>query len=96
MKMTVFWVAAQCSLVEVYQRFRSVCCLHHQGDRTRAGGGKSQKTVFLYVRHFTLQETKAVLKFLSRNSSKICSLAFCILTGFYFHYAAKWHNFSLM
>jgi hypothetical protein len=31
-KMAVFWVAAPCSLVEVYQRFRGTCCLHHQGD----------------------------------------------------------------
>jgi hypothetical protein len=28
-----FWVKAPCSLVEVYQRFRGPCCLHHQGDR---------------------------------------------------------------
>jgi hypothetical protein len=32
MKMTVFWVAAPCSLAEVYRRFRGPCCLHHQGD----------------------------------------------------------------
>jgi hypothetical protein len=31
-KMAVFWVAAPCSLVEVYLRFRGPCCLHHQGD----------------------------------------------------------------
>jgi hypothetical protein len=31
--MAVFWVVAPCSLVEVYQRFRGPCCLHHQGDR---------------------------------------------------------------
>jgi hypothetical protein len=30
--MAVFWVVAPCSLVEVYQRFRGLCCLHHQGD----------------------------------------------------------------
>jgi hypothetical protein len=29
--MAVFWVVAPCSLVEVYQRFRGPCCLHHQG-----------------------------------------------------------------
>jgi hypothetical protein len=28
----VFWDAASCSLVEVYQRFKSAYCLHHQGD----------------------------------------------------------------
>jgi hypothetical protein len=31
-KMAVFWVVAPCSLVEIYQRFRGPCCLHHQGD----------------------------------------------------------------
>jgi hypothetical protein len=31
MKMTVFWVVAPCSLIEVYQRFRGPCCLRHQG-----------------------------------------------------------------
>jgi hypothetical protein len=31
-KMAVFWVVAPCCLVEVYQRFRGPCCLHHQGD----------------------------------------------------------------
>jgi hypothetical protein len=30
-RMAVFWVAVPCSLVEVYQRFRGLCCLHHQG-----------------------------------------------------------------
>jgi hypothetical protein len=35
-KMAVFWVVTPCSLVEVYQRFRGPCCLHHQGD----GGSK--------------------------------------------------------
>jgi hypothetical protein len=29
MKMAVFWVVAPCSLVELYQRFRGPCCLHH-------------------------------------------------------------------
>jgi hypothetical protein len=32
MKMAVFWVAAPCSLVEVYRCFRVTYCLHHQGD----------------------------------------------------------------
>jgi hypothetical protein len=32
MKMAVFWVVAPCSLVEVYQRFRGPCYLHHQSD----------------------------------------------------------------
>jgi hypothetical protein len=31
-KMDIFWVVAPCKLVDVYQRFRGPCCLHHQGD----------------------------------------------------------------
>jgi hypothetical protein len=31
-KMSVSWVVAPCSLVEVYQRFRGPCCLHQPGD----------------------------------------------------------------
>jgi hypothetical protein len=27
--MAVFWVVAPCNVVEVYQRFRGLCCLHH-------------------------------------------------------------------
>jgi hypothetical protein len=37
MKMAVFWVVVPCSLLEVYQRFRSACCLHHRPDD---GGSK--------------------------------------------------------
>jgi hypothetical protein len=40
LKIAVFWVVAPCSLVEVYQRFRGPCCLHHQGDRPDDGGSK--------------------------------------------------------
>jgi hypothetical protein len=35
MKMAVFWVVAPWSLVEVYQRFRGTCCLHHQVATTQ-------------------------------------------------------------
>jgi hypothetical protein len=31
--MTVCWDVAQCSVVEVYRRFRGAYCLHHQGDK---------------------------------------------------------------
>jgi hypothetical protein len=30
--MAVFWVVAPCSLIEIYQRFRRICCLNHQVD----------------------------------------------------------------
>jgi hypothetical protein len=32
MKITVTGDVVPCSLVEVYQRFRGACCLHHQGN----------------------------------------------------------------
>jgi hypothetical protein len=31
--MAVFWVVAPCSLIEIYLRFRGVCCLHHQASK---------------------------------------------------------------
>jgi 7-cyano-7-deazaguanine synthase in queuosine biosynthesis len=36
MKMAVLWIAELCSLVEVYWRFRGICCLHHQADEEAA------------------------------------------------------------
>jgi hypothetical protein len=30
-KMTVFWDAVPCSVLEVYLRFRDAYCLYHQG-----------------------------------------------------------------
>jgi hypothetical protein len=46
-KMTVFWVVAPCSLVEVYQRFRGPCCLHHQGDHRPDDGGSKKTAIFV-------------------------------------------------
>jgi hypothetical protein len=31
-KLTVFWDAAPCSLIEIDRRFRGTCSLHHQRD----------------------------------------------------------------
>jgi hypothetical protein len=59
MKMAVFWVVAPCSLVEVYQRFRGTCCLHHQGDEVL--------TCILSVKHSCVLEC-AVL-----GSAKVAS-----------------------
>jgi hypothetical protein len=38
----VFCFVAPCSLVEVYQRFRSPCCFHHQGVNHRPDDGGSK------------------------------------------------------
>jgi hypothetical protein len=45
MKIAVFWVVAPCSLVEVYQRFRDPCCLHHQGDALMMEATRTSKTL---------------------------------------------------
>jgi hypothetical protein len=46
MKMAIFWVVVPCSLVEVHQRFRSSCCLRHQGDD--GGTSTSETSVIFY------------------------------------------------
>jgi hypothetical protein len=55
-KMAAFWVVAPCSLVEVHQRFRGPCCLHHQGDRPT-----TQKTAIFVgqlLRDYSVQYTR--------------------------------------
>jgi hypothetical protein len=34
MKFRVFWDVLLCSKIDVDQRFRGACCLHHQGDES--------------------------------------------------------------
>jgi hypothetical protein len=41
MKMAVLWVVASCRLVEVYQRFRDLYCLHRHGVTHRPDDGGS-------------------------------------------------------
>jgi hypothetical protein len=42
--MAVFWVVAPCSVVELYQRFRGPCCLHHQGDALMMEAARTSET----------------------------------------------------
>jgi hypothetical protein len=57
-KVTVFWDAAPCSLVDNDRRFRGTYCLYYQGDddgevSTRLHGATSQKiAVFKRVEFF--------------------------------------------
>jgi hypothetical protein len=48
MKMTVFWVVAPCSQVEVYRLFRGDCCIYHKGDRPEDGGSKHRDKLLLH------------------------------------------------
>jgi hypothetical protein len=47
MKMTVFWGVLQCSLADVYRRFKGACCLHYQGDLMMKAS-TSEKSVKFY------------------------------------------------
>jgi hypothetical protein len=53
-KMAVFWVVVPCSLVEIYQRFRGSCCLHHQGKEFLAGLVSSNKK-HIYEMRFSVK-----------------------------------------
>jgi hypothetical protein len=58
MKMAVFLVAAPCSLVEVYQRFRGPCCLQRETS-TGLQGATTQKTaIFVLIAVRTSNPTK--------------------------------------
>jgi hypothetical protein len=66
MKMTVFWVVAPCSLVDVYWHFKGVCCLHQQGlHHPDDGGSKNLWNVGNLLPDYTAQQPK-------RQSLHIC------------------------
>lgn len=73
MKMTVFWVPAAYSLLEVYQRFRGTCSLHHQGNHPEDRKQLSLKYM-LTLLHITA--TRTIHKHSSRFL-KILSLHYC-------------------
>jgi hypothetical protein len=58
-EMTVFWVVAPCSLVEVHQRFRGSCCLHHHGGKSMVTNNGSH--------HSQIIVTKPLLWINTRN-----------------------------
>jgi hypothetical protein len=51
-KMAFFWVVPPCSLVEVYQRFRGTCCLHHQGDKSHRSDDGGSKDLWNLVNFY--------------------------------------------
>jgi hypothetical protein len=54
-KMTVFWDAAPCNLVDIGRRYRIAYCLHHQGDHCPLHGAAFQKiAVFIFIAVRTL------------------------------------------
>jgi hypothetical protein len=63
-KMAVFWVVAPSSLVEVYQRFRGPCCLHHQGD-------EAQKTAVFVITLFLCEVFRPRLGNHAQNGNRL-------------------------
>jgi hypothetical protein len=61
MKFRVFWDILPCSQIDVDQRFRGVCCLHHQGP-----GSIYQKTL-----NFTLNTTYPALKHVIESGDRM-------------------------
>jgi hypothetical protein len=58
----VFWVVAPCSLVEVYQRFRGPCCLHHhRPDDGGLQGATTQKTAVFIVMNLPIPKSANLL-----------------------------------
>jgi hypothetical protein len=56
--MAFFWVVAPYSLVEIYQRFRGPCCLHHH--RPNDGGSKVLETLtnfYQTTRRYNLEDS---------------------------------------
>jgi hypothetical protein len=49
LKMSVFWDAVPCGLIETNRCFRGASCLHHQGDDRPTHGPTSQNTSSIYV-----------------------------------------------
>jgi hypothetical protein len=83
--MAVFWVVAPRSLVEVYQRFRGPCCLHHQGDVLHIA--TSYEEIGLCYKSFSKNITQHVSALLPSSGAAIqevmfnnftCIIAFCV------------------
>jgi hypothetical protein len=90
LKMTVFWVVAPCSLVEVYWHFRGACCPDY-----RLRGTTTQKTdIHLHTRrcenlkshsfifYVLISYTYALLIWINSLKNKACYINF-LLTSWY-------------
>jgi hypothetical protein len=74
-KTAVFWVAAPCSVVKVYRRFRGACWLHHQGDDK---GSNHLWKVSKLLPNYTAQQPRRQVTFTSSFSSSWYSFLFLI------------------
>jgi hypothetical protein len=58
-KMADCWVTEPCSLVEVNQRFRRVCCLHHQGDHPDESDSRTSESLVRLLPDYTAQQPRS-------------------------------------
>jgi hypothetical protein len=75
MKISVFWVVALCSQVEIYQSFRGTCCLHHQGDESSPWWWRQDLACDNRVSKFAVDlidciESKYKVEFTNRRGTK--------------------------
>jgi hypothetical protein len=54
LKIVVFWDVTPCTLVNRYQRFGGICCLHLQGDTE--GSSKVFDNMYQTTRRYILEE----------------------------------------
>jgi hypothetical protein len=69
-RLALFRVVAPCSLVEIYQRFRGPCCLHHQGALMMEAARSSETLVNFYqtTRRYNPEDSqpKIILPYICR------------------------------
>jgi hypothetical protein len=77
MNTAVFWVVAPCSLVEVYQRFRGPCCLHHSATTQKTAILIPNKLGMLNLRVLLQQLTSRLVKNSGFNRTFRCGDLHC-------------------
>jgi hypothetical protein len=82
MKMAVVWVVAPCNLVWVYQRFRGLYCLHHQGDDRPDDGGSTDfwnvgKLMLVYMALQPRRQPSSRIENDYYHRVKVCTISKC-------------------
>jgi hypothetical protein len=65
--MAVFWDVAQCSLVEIYRRFRRPYCLNRQGDRPDDRGSRYLWIFGKFLPDFSVRSSDRDNKYFSKS-----------------------------
>jgi hypothetical protein len=84
LKMAVFWIVVPCRLLWVYQRFRRLYCLHHQGDLMMEAVQTSETLVYLYQCTRCHNPEDSHLRTHGRENLKLYSILFVIMNEIWF------------